>query len=115
MEGETSAGVVSAIKSAVLENMDSAYGEHRVTVSVSRKPFIRVHIHYSQMYEIAGLKMFPMMLRISEILKTENISHEEHYRGGCETCDYGSESELDLYVDGVPDDIIREIENDQGK
>lgn len=54
---------------------------------------------------------FEKLLQLSQLLKTTSINiNTEHESGGCDTCDYGAESWVILYVNQaqLPVEVINE-------
>lgn len=47
-------------------------------------------LSYGKMYEAPTLN-FSALMKLSELFGTENIDVDNYSRGGCETCDWGSD------------------------
>lgn len=55
-------------------------------------------VHIAKMYQGLGkLVSFKALTKLSQLLGTDEIDLEnEDYRGGCESCDWGSEHSVDI-------------------
>jgi hypothetical protein len=71
-----------------------AWQYFQVTVTMGEK----IHICIEQMYEYVPCT-FSMLEQLSIFFDTKSINFDNgnHYNG-CETCDYGSSYEVDIYI-----------------
>jgi hypothetical protein len=60
----------------------------------------KLHATISQMYEYVACR-FEHLKAVSELCGTDHINLDKEHSDGCESCDYGSSYQLDLYIEGV--------------
>lgn len=83
-----------------IEGLSESYDEPTITVSIVDKT---CKVHISKMYQGLGkMVSFKALSWLSELLGTEEIDLEnENYRGGCESCDWGSEHSVDIVCKNI--------------
>lgn len=69
----------------------------KIEYSVNNDDF---QIIISEMYEYLPMNL-GMLVKLSELLGTQDIRTEQESWGGCETCDYGSKYMHQLYIKNV--------------
>lgn len=83
-----------------IEGLSESYDDPTIKISIEDKTCT---IHISKMYEGLGkMVSFKALSWLSEKLGTEEIDLEnEDYRGGCESCDWGSEHSVDIVCKNI--------------
>lgn len=61
---------------------------------------------FGRMYEHFGYSL-SNLIKLADILGTENITDSKYSIDGCETCDYGSDYQTTLRVEGVKEEISK--------
>lgn len=72
----------------------ASYNHQELKIVVSHN---LVTIAISRMYEYVPLE-FRHLMKLADFFDTDNINEDRWYSEGCETCDYGSEYEINLTI-----------------
>lgn len=83
-----------------IEGLSESYDDPTIKVSFADKTCT---IHISKMYRGLGKMIsFKALSHLSELLGTDEIDLDnENYRGGCESCDWGSEHSVDIVCKNI--------------
>lgn len=85
---------------SLMMGFSESYETPKLTVKFDDKTCT---IHISKMYQGLGKMIsFKALTKLSDVLGTDEIDLEnEHYRGGCESCDWGSEHSVDIVCKNI--------------
>jgi hypothetical protein len=83
-----------------IEGLSESYADPTIKVSIEDKTCT---IHISKMYHGLGkMVSFQALNWLSKLLGTDQIDlKNEDYRGGCESCDWGSEHSVDIVCKNI--------------
>jgi len=80
-----------------IEGLSESYNDPTIKVDINKENKTCT-VHIAKMYQGLGkMVSFKALTKLSQLLGTEEIDLEnEDYRGGCESCDWGSEHSVDI-------------------
>lgn len=84
--------------------LNEAVGEE-VRVFATGQPFEVGLTYRSEGSEVP----YAVFKKISDILRTQNISHSTSHNPGCQTCDWGSSDDHKILVREVPGAVYEEL------